>query len=206
MKRRVGKVLTSLTSVTTILTVFGLTLWSAQSSALTLEPILGYGIGNAELSATLEGDTTESYLGGRILFEPLPLFFFGAEYGMGSGELDRATGFDADIDHTRMGAVVGISIPVVPFIDRIWVNYMMDDSYEESTGAKDTYKGKSYGVGLGIKVVPFISFNVEYQLYEAEEVESTTGTVTTLPTAAGAKFENSTLMFSVSVPLGIPFL
>lgn len=194
-------------------TVLFLALSPLSHAGILIEPYLGYEITKnsatvnaAYLSSPVDFDKGGSATGGnyglRIGYK-LPVFFWAAlDASMGSGKqkYDNSLVFtDDDFSRTVIGATFGVDLPILL---RAWVGYGFSDqlTLKTATGVKDTLKGTNTKVGIGLKMIPFMSVNVEYILRKYTDATGDTYVSPTTYSTVYGKSEQSSVLLSVSVP------
>lgn len=182
-------------------------------AGLLIEPYLGYEITKntgtvnaAYLSSPIDLDKGGSATGmgyGLRLGYKLPVFFWMAlDASMASGKqkYDNSVAFaEDDFSRTVVGATFGVDLPILL---RAWVGYGFSDqlTLKSAAGVKDTLKGTNTKVGIGLKMIPFMSVNVEYILRKYTDATGDTYVSPTTFNTVYGKAEQSSVLVSVSVP------
>lgn len=182
---------------------------SAHAGFLFVEPYVGYGLGGG-MSLTAAGTSLDllNYkgigLGARAGFH-LGVVFVGADYsyyptlatsypnGAASVAFGTATYNGENDKLSRLGAVLGVNIPVLPI--RAWVGYNPMEKLGDNTL---TLNGRSFKAGLGLTPLPFISLNVEYIL---STYTSSTADGVSQDIDSSASLTSKMILVSASVPL-----
>jgi len=145
--------------------------YSFQSQAsLLIEPVIGYsfGKGNSEFSGLSTDSDSESLkgisYGGRLGYQNLG-FQLGLDY------LASKMDYDGDDFNTgEFGGFVGYEFPV---LIRVYAGYIFSGSADyKSDNADIKFSGGSGPkLGLGLTLLPFLDFNIEYRQvkYETEK-------------------------------------
>lgn len=164
---------------------------NAQAAFL-LEPFAGMEFNSsAELSGT-DTDTTGTTVGARLGFQNLGLMI-GLDGRRMTQNFEPKTGSDIDVTFTQMGLFVGYDFPMML---RIWGNYVFSlEGENDDTSTKYT-EGSGLVLGIGYKVVPFVSLNLEVSNTETTKFENDV-------TDGDYDAEYSSYLLSVSFPLSI---
>ena len=184
------------------------------------EPYLGYTKGaigytksnspgfNGDYGFELNGISYGGKLGIRY-----SQFVGGIDYSAGKREMKfdfaPGSGIEVPIDSSEYNSrELGVFLGFHHQEYRIWGTYYFDYSLEASNGGVgnvgDEYSGKGFGVGLGGKVIPFISVNVELKILKIEERnDAGTGEVITYPTANISDYYVNEILVTVSFPFEI---
>lgn len=147
--------------ISSLILSVAVTLFYLPSQAFFVEPILGYSIGKVTDDANTDQDHKGPFLGARLGMgiPVVPMLWAALDGGITTG--GKYSDADLDADALRVGLSVGIDIPLVPILDRVWAGYNVIDNL--SFDADDSkLKGNSFKVGVGLKFVPFVSLNFEY--------------------------------------------
>jgi hypothetical protein len=165
------------------------------TAALFIEPYLGYQFAGSISSNNLDfGDYKGLGGGARAAIQIIDLLYVGADFsyypslGFSSG---NNTSLDGGASQTRLGAVAGVSIPVLPL--RFWLGYNFIDKISQSNTTLD---GSSFKLGAGLKLVPLVSLNLEY--FFTNNGSASVNDISTDIDATG-----KALVFSVSLPLSL---
>lgn len=168
-------------------------------AALLLEPYAGTIVNTKLEEGDEEKDVSGTAYGARVGFQNLGLML-GLDYQMATPTLD-----DSEFDYslTHYGLFVGYDFPIML---RVWATYVMSGSYlikgdlgngEESELEFTKVSGTKFGIGY--KVVPFVSINLEVMNLEFKDPEINGEDVSgSLDDGDGAVY-----LLSVSFPLSI---
>jgi hypothetical protein len=193
---------------TLALMILGIFTLPAVYAGILVEPYAGYSSGKIEwdmsaLGIPIQTEFKTSGPGAGLRLGPEFFNFFVAGDVMVSSTTSkqtRPTGSTSKNTGTQksLGVTGGFKIPVLPI--RIWAGYIFSDKVK---ARGDDLTGKGYKLGLGLKPLPLLSFNVEYINLSYHKMVSD-GVTYNLPYSnALATFQKpklSTLFFSVSVP------
>lgn len=172
-------------------------------AAVFVEPGLGYNIsGNLSDTDVPARDEDATGLGYylRLGYQHLGLFG-GVSYGLTNLTLEDkqdTTNPDEDWGGKELGAFIGYELPVML---RFWGGYIFDTKLERevtSQATKKIYSGNGYKFGLGYKVIPLVSLNLEYKVFTYDEEEDDVGAVA--PLTGVDEIEHKSIFLSVSVP------
>jgi hypothetical protein len=140
-----------------------------------IDPYIGYKLGSGESGDTTKVDYTFNSItyGARAGISYM-MFSVGADYSMASADFEyevlTLSGKDKS-DQTNLGIFVGVDLPVM---FRLWGQYFIDTTIEDTDGSDrgDELKGTGYGLGVGFTGLPFISLNLEYRMLTYDELVS----------------------------------
>jgi hypothetical protein len=181
-------------------------------AGIMIEPYLGYEITRnsatvnaAYLSSPVDvdkgGNTTGVNYGLRLGYKLPVMFWFALDADMGSGnqKYDNSLLFpDDSYTRTVMGITAGVDLPILL---RAWVGYGFSDQLTLKHGStSDTLKGTNTKVGLGFKMIPFMSVNLEYIMRTYTDASGDTYTSPTTFSTVYSKATQSTALVSISVP------
>jgi hypothetical protein len=158
----------------TLLLVFALSFSFQSQAGLLIEPVVGYSFGKATSELEVPSDTTQndtakesakgtSY-GGRLGYQNFG-FQLGVDYLASNMKIDG----DA-FKTSEFGGFVGYEFPV---LIRVYAGYIFsgtgtltsdDDDFEFKSGTGPK-------VGVGLTLLPFLDFNIEYRSITYEEKE-----------------------------------
>lgn len=139
-----------------------ITSFSSQAGVL-LEPLIGYSSGkyNSESSNGSSGELSVKGMsyGGRLGYQNLG-FQLGLDYLKSNMSAD-----EGDLETSELGLFVGFEFPVLL---RVYAGYIVsgkgtltgDDPTEEDIDLKG---GTGLKLGVGLTLLPFLDFNVEYR-------------------------------------------
>lgn len=188
----------------TLAVLFGVA--SAQAGIL-IEPYLGYEssafkYANAsspslEYTDKITGTGVGLRLGYKFLIPWVAL-----DYSMTTGKAKAGSPTDVDYDasQTGIGAVIGADLPLI----RGWAGYGFSNDFVRkatSTTVETKLKGTYTKVGVGFKIIPFLSLNLEYKMNNVDKIEA--NGVTMNKSAMFASQTNNALFFSVSAPFNL---
>lgn len=180
---------------------------TAAHAGLLVEPHLGYDMTRVVANLTSSPGTdnglkTNATSYGLRLGYKLPLMvWFAADVDYSAGKTaftDTATN-PTNFDYTRtdMYGVVGIDLPL--FL-RGWVGYGFSSNLTvKATGANTVVTGTAIKGGVGLKLIPKVSFNVEYILRSMTDQKVGSASSTKVSTTY-ATYKDAGALFSVSIP------
>lgn len=154
-----------MTKMTQRLHLFAASLLVAGSMGLTqvaqadilLEPYLGYYTGTSKQTGTSDTKDKGVGYGGRIGYQQLG-FMLGVDYQTGSWTTDSNP--SSDLTPTNMGAFVGYNFPLMV---RVYAEYILSAKVAaKQGGASHDFTGSGMKVGLGFRLIPLLSLNLEY--------------------------------------------
>jgi opacity protein-like surface antigen len=178
-------------------------------AALMVEPHLGYEMSTMELISNLAptadfgGKVTGTSLGARIGYKfPMMIWVAGdVDYTTGKLKFEDSTQTDGDVTRTTMFLDVGVDLPI---LFRAWAGYGFSDTAKltQSGSADTTFKnGTALKLGVGFKVIPLLSINVEYIQRTLNDFESGTPATTQSASSIFSKSAKDTgMIVSVSAP------
>jgi hypothetical protein len=153
-----------------------------SSAGFLLEPYLCYkAYGSTE--QVIAGQTTKwsssgPALGARLGFSSLG-FMAGIDYSVGQFQLKRQTtvllttsSTKDDYHSNAFGFFLGYDFPLLL---RVWGTYFLSTNYEDQDGANkgERFSGSGYGAGIGLKLLPFFSLNLEARRFELDSFRVT---------------------------------
>jgi hypothetical protein len=153
---------------------------------LLIEPIVGIHMGGKDGQAPNRDKFTGNGYGARIGVQKLGLMA-GIDYqSHGITIKDNPT---EDASMTETSLFVGYDAPI---LFRVWAAYLLSGEvkYKGGTG-KDT-DGSGFKVGVGLKLIPLLSLNLEYRKYEYAKNNGN---------KIDPVSENNSMFLSVSLPL-----
>lgn len=156
-----------------------------------LEPYFGMNMNSTGELGTTDVDITGNSIGARVGFQNLG-FMFGVDGRRSSWNLE----FDnADIDATvtTLGAFVGYDFPILL---RVWGEYVISHNGIDENDTEYT-EGSGTIIGLGYKVMPFVSLNLEIGNFETAKAKTDGGSEGDLD----AKY--NTFLLGVSIPISL---
>jgi hypothetical protein len=157
--------------ILTIVFFLTLVLFSGSSYALVLvEPYLGVGGGTLKWNYTVIGSSEAkgewSLRGGGIglrVAGEFMYFFGGLDMLINSTTVKKVEPEEGESERDKlfsMGLVVGGELPMIPL--RFWVVYNFIDKLGLNDEPKKVLKGKGFKVGVGYKIIPLCSINLEF--------------------------------------------
>lgn len=175
------------------------------NAGVLLEPFVGYDQAPMEVVTAANSDVsaTNSGLdyGLRAGYRFSQGMWLSAEYSLGSGNGKPKAAGQEDSTYTKsaMSAVVGYDHGDF----RMWGGYGLSDklTFKDSTG-ETNFSGTNYKLGLGYKVVPSVSVNLEYQVPTYTKYNSNGGADADLSTAF-SKMSGASTQLSVSMPFDL---
>ncbi len=217
---------------TKLLPVFAVLFASAPAFAggtsLEVEPYLGYGflgsVGAKDQYTASQQDTyTTLGLGLRANVKFLDMFFAGPDFSYQPGlSLTSPTATGMKLDKTNSGSLMTLGLVAgvqLPMSLRFWVGYnFMDQTSSTVSATSDatakatygdltkTFKGSSFKIGAGYKLMSYLSINAEYyfQSYSKADLKMT-GAASSLGYTDKAITDTSgnILVMTVSAPLDV---
>lgn len=154
---------------------------SASQASMMIEPYLGIEMGKTK---NPDGKLEGTVLGARLAYELPVLFWFGVDYSMSVSQKSKPDSLpESDAKRSSLYAVAGVDLPILL---RGWIGYgLMNEIKGDNSKVEG---GDAMKVGIGFTGLPFVSLNLE--LINEKFKESN-----------GSRFENSSYMLSVSLPL-----
>lgn len=180
-----------------ILAMITLLFYTEKSQAsFLLEPYAGMMLNSTYEVTTgtgVEGDISGSAVGARVGFTQLG-FSAGLNGQRANVTLEPETGTDSDYTFTRMGFFVGYDFPMML---RVWGEYVFSlEGVDDDDTDNKIKEGSGTAIGIGYKVLPFVSVNLEMANMSTTKFESASGEID-----YDASFTQYIL--SVSLPLSI---
>lgn len=180
--------------------------FSYSAHAILIEPYLGYEAGKSNSTAASDGsktssDTTATALGLRLGYKFL-LPWVALDYTSVSGKA-KLSGTESDFTRSSLGAVVGADLPIGL---RVYAGYgFQNESKDKGTnGDPDTVsKGTYTKGGIGFKIIPMVSLNLEYTMHKYNKVNLGAGAGDEDISKYFSKVEYNTTMLSLSVPISL---
>jgi hypothetical protein len=161
-----------------LLFVVSTTLTTSAQAGLLLEPFAGTLMSSKFKSGSTEKDLSGTMMGARLGFQNFG-FMFGLDVSQGSLKIkDSTDGFSSSV----YSAFVGYDFPILL---RAWVK--MNLSGEGKSGATTYTNPSGTFIGIGYKMIPFLSINFE------------TGTTTYKKWKSGASTGDHDFGFSMSI-------
>ncbi len=167
---------------------------SFAKAGIFVEPYAGYGLGSYDDGAGEKGKVSAVSLGARIGGE-MNMLFIGADVSKqmsGKIKADNAGGTDEKFTGTQLYGVVGANLPIL----RLWAGYgLLNEIKMDSVLGDVTVDGGSHiKLGVGFKIIPMVSLNVEYLIEKYKKIE-------VAGISQDTDFKSNTLLLSASVPL-----
>jgi hypothetical protein len=164
---------------------------SAQAGFL-LEPFAGMEFSSTADFDGTDADTTGTAIGARVGFQNLGLML-GLDARRLSSNFEPETGSDSDYTFTQLGFFVGYDFPIML---RVWGNYVFSLNGENDDNDNKVTGGSGMVLGVGYKVVPFVSLNFEMSNTATTTLESGSNEV-------DLDVSYSSYLLSVSFPLSL---
>ena len=174
--------------------IFFFQLSEKSHAAFYLEPLVGIQLASSFESGREDGKSTGNQIGARVGFEKLG-FSLGLDGRRNSLSIDPGSNTSAtDYTGNQIGFFVGYEFPV---LFRVWGNYIFTGSVkdDDNSDVKLTKAG-GFNLGIGYKILPFISMNIEYFNLNFDESDNS-GTTT------DSDFESEGLLLGFSIPLSL---
>lgn len=162
------------------------------NAGLLLEPFAGMEVSSTGDANGTDVDITGSAVGARLGFQNLG-FMFGLDARRNSWNLE-ADSSDGDFTFTQLGLFVGYDFPIML---RVWGNYVFSLNGEDEGKNKYT-EGSGLVLGLGYKVIPFVSVNFEMSNTKTTKYKSDTS-----GNEGDLDYKYSSYLLSVSFPLSL---
>lgn len=176
-----------------LFSVLSLLYYSNKSHAGTLiEPYAGLNFMNTySVEGGTSGEISGSSVGARVGIENFGLIA-GLDGRRSSVTLKPKSGSDNDYVFTKLGFFVGYDFPILL---RVWGEYVFSvDGEQNDNSANKFNSGSGSIIGIGYKILPFVSLNLEFTSF------TTTSQETQLTsTDQNVDFQGFTL--GISVPL-----
>ncbi len=174
----------------TLITVFYQA--SKAQAGLLLEPLVGMELSSSGELNENNVDITGTTVGGRLGFQNLG-FMVGLDGRRMSWNLE-ADNSDVDYTFTQLSAFVGYDFPIML---RVWANYVFSlEGVNDDDSDTKLIEGSGTVIGIGYKVMPFVSLNLEMSNLKTDKLEVD-------PNETDYKSEYNTMMLSVSLPLSL---
>lgn len=108
--------------------------------------------------------------GARVGYSMAGLMF-GVDYQTMGEETDTGAATELDINTTEIAAFIGYEFPV---LFRVYAAYLLSGEFEQDIAGGATWDDGASGfkIGLGYKLLPFVSINLEHKMYEFEHENS----------------------------------
>lgn len=175
-------------------------------AGLMLEPYIGFESGQVVAVNHLAGDLsakTSGLMGGIRVAYSLPILFWaGLDYSMlptGSARPD-IVGENYNYSRSDLYLVAGVDLPI---LFRVWAGYGLMNSLvlKKSTGDETYTGGTSLKLGVGFKMIPFVTVFLEGYNHKAKDV-SANGIDGAISDFFGA-YEDGGFTIGASFPLDI---
>lgn len=188
-----------------LMSVLGFT--TTAQAGFMIEPYLGYDSSTLVLeqksSGTDSGGKVSGVRPGLRLGYTLPVFvWFALDYSMltGATVAGNTSSGDGKVDSSNLFVDVGFDFPVLA---RVWAGVGAMNTAtkkpDSSGAASDLTFDSAIKLGVGFKMIPFVSLNIEYYTMNLKELE-TNGTKISVDSTYKAATDNGFLV-SLSVPL-----
>jgi len=183
-------------------------------AGLWVEPLMGYRKSTGEFTVsntgssfdgTYEIDISGPEFGLKLGYAFPIALVVGLDYRIGSYEDEQTSGPRAlvpatDNEYNSLGIFLGVTtVPLFNF----WINYKFDFETETTSGDEigGTNSGDGFGAGVGFTGLPFVSINLEYNMYTLDEqFDAQTGVTEQLPSNTQSEQDIQEITISVSVP------
>ena len=175
--------------------VFFFQLSQKANAAFYLEPFAGMLLSSSYESKLDEGTLSGSQVGARIGWTNtgLSLGLDGRRTSM-QLKTDVSGNDDGEFTATQSGFFIGYEFPIRL---RVWANYVFSSSATNDDDSDVSLTGGSgYNVGLGYKLMSFISVNLEMYSLNYETIEFSGGD-------SAVDFESSGMIIGISIPVSI---
>ena len=178
-----------------VFSIISMLIYTKNSKAGTLlEPYAGMALSSTyTIDGGGSGEISGTVVGGRLGFQQLG-FMAGLDGRRQSYEFKPNSGSDSEVTFTQLGFFVGYDFPILL---RVWGQYVFSYNGEDNDDADIKYTGGSGTVlGVGYKIFPFISVNLEYSNTSTSTYESSAGEV-------DRDINYQSYLLSVSLPLSL---
>ncbi len=179
--------------------LFSLTIFAFSSTAqagFLFEPYMGMHLNSTftknNCASDCEGSISGVALGGRAGFQNLG-FMFGVSGKRVSYDVEDST--QGDLATTTIGIFAGYDFPILL---RVWGEYILSGTgtYDDSNIDQELNVGSGTTLGIGYKIFPFISLNLEIGSLNFDEKTSDVAD-------SEMDLDFSTYMLGISVPLSL---
>lgn len=188
--------------IKTVLFLFLIFPSSSAQAQTWIEPSIGYLMGGTTFKGTTgsaNGTAFDLKLG-----YGLSQLYAGLEgtYALPALQND-GSGQPTDSKQFQLGVVIGAELPLFPI--RIWLNYsFLNHLSVDSGGQALTLEGMVVKLGAGMKILPFMSGNIEYHMGFYTHRTYGTGPLNgTSEDLTG--YRHQSVLVSVSIPIDLPF-
>jgi hypothetical protein len=159
--------------------------FNSVSYALLIEPYVGAESGTTKYS---DGTLAGSQYGLRLAYEA-PVFFWGGLDLTSANVTSKPTaGGEVEYKKSTVYGVLGVNFPI---LIRAWLAYGFYNELKANE-ADLTYKGSATKVGLGFKVFPMVSLNLEYLTEKYSELNGSA--------ISSSQPQNDGYIVSLSIP------
>jgi hypothetical protein len=169
--------------------------FSTQAQAgFLLEPYFGTHMNSQyksnNCSSDCEKDVTGTAMGARVGFQSMGLML-GLDAKMAALDVQDS---DDPLNYNRYGFFIGYDFPIML---RLWYTHHLSQSTELDSNNPVTYNmGSGYTIGVGYKLMPFVSLNLEVGNDNYDQLEQGS-------TKVDADIDVNTYMLSLSFPISI---
>lgn len=180
-----------LLSTICLLTMFAIN-FSANAGIL-LEPYAGMHLASkVKSSGSSSSDLKGSAFGGRLGFQNLGLML-GLNYKTGTATIGED---ELDYDFSHQGFFIGYDFPIM---FRVWAEMVFSGNAKRKSGGVTTEYKKISGtqLGLGYKIIPFVSLNLEIGSTKWKDGTAKTGAIS----VDAPETDITTYFLSISVPI-----
>lgn len=173
-----------------------MTFSSNAKAGFLLEPYMGMHFNSSYTDNDCVSDCDKSIsgvaIGGRAGFQNLG-FMFGVSGKRVSYDVEDST--DGDLATTTIGVFAGYDFPILL---RVWGEYILSGTgaWNDSSTNQELNVASGTTLGIGYKIFPFISLNLEIGSLNFDEYTSDSGDGT-------VDVDFNTYMLGISVPLSI---
>lgn len=160
-----------------------------------LEPFVGMLVNSTYDTGPDDGEISGSQVGARVGWTKLG-FSLGLDGRRTSSSLESEDSNvdDSDYTATQAGFFVGYEFPI---LFRVWANYVFSSNASNDDNSEVKYtEGSGYTVGLGYKVFPFISLNLELFSIGYDKFKTALGEF-------DSDYKSEGMILGISVPVSI---
>jgi opacity protein-like surface antigen len=183
---------------------------SAAHAGILVEPYLGYEMGDLKYKFAAgnsdQADHTDSTSGmayGLRVGYKFLIPWVALDYTGGTATVKPdPTGSDYDLTKSSLGAVVGVSLPLI----RAWAGYGFSNEITKkgTAGNPDAkFKGNYLKAGVGLGILPLVDINLEYKINDLKKVDLGAGAGDQDKSAIYDSNKYDTIMISVSLPFNL---
>lgn len=182
-----------------LILLFSITLFAFTSTAqagFLLEPYMGMHFNSTykdnDCSGNCDGSISGIAIGGRAGFQNLG-FMFGVSGKRVSYDVEDST--QGDLATTTIGVFAGYDFPILL---RVWGEYILSGTgaYDDSSSNQELNVGSGTTLGVGYKIFPFISLNLEIGSLNFDETTYDGG-------SNKIDTDLNTYMVGISVPISL---